>query len=46
MPSKDKANKLTVDLINLQIRSVLAVIDPNSPGSPDRLRGIKLRTPA
>jgi hypothetical protein len=42
--SKDETNKLAVDLINLQIRSALAVIDPNGLGSPHHPRNIELRT--
>jgi hypothetical protein len=42
--SEDEANELTADLINLQIRNALAVIDPSGPGSPHHPRSIKLRT--
>jgi len=40
---EDKDNELAKDLTNLQIRSTLAVVDPNSPGSPHRPRSIELR---
>ena len=43
--SKDEANKLANDLINLQIRSTPVTIDPSGPGSPLYPRGIELRTP-
>jgi hypothetical protein len=42
--TEDNADELVTDLTNLQIRSALAIIDPNSPGSPHRPRSIKLRT--
>jgi hypothetical protein len=42
--NEDKDNELAEDLTNLQIRSTLAVIDPNGPGSPHHPRSIKLRT--
>jgi len=42
--SEDEANKLVTDLINLQIRNALAVINPSGPASPHHPRSIGLRT--
>jgi hypothetical protein len=42
--SEDRTNELVEDLINLQIRNTLAVIDPSGPGSPHHPRSIELRT--
>jgi hypothetical protein len=43
--SEDETNKLAADLINLQIRSTPAVIDPSGPESPHHPRSIELRAP-
>jgi hypothetical protein len=42
--SEDEANELAVDLVNLQIRNTLAVIDLSGPESPHCPRSIELRT--